>query len=257
MHEAIQTHFETSERKLDYQLEWMSISLQRIIDNNPDKSKLDCLEIMFTDIRKIQPGIPPASSTDQQLRDKAHQAVLGIPECNMALLNPPATWEGLCNVLRSSIGTETRSGKRQDQFLQYNDYKDDQYFVDRLYSGRGGNRGQAQRDIRGSYRGNGFRGNNRFRGRSSYAPVSLRTKRCYVCSREGCWSNRHTQEERDRAYDEFKKISKVTTATAYHHFLIDFEGIEGIELDSTEARRQEAEQLLLEAEQVADLYNNE
>ena len=125
MYKAIQTHFETSERKVDYQLEWMAISLQRIIDNNPNKAKLDCLEIMFTDIRKIQPGIPPALSIDQQLRDKAHQAVLGVPECNLALLNPPATWEGLCNALRSSISTEARSGKRQDQFLQYNDYTDD------------------------------------------------------------------------------------------------------------------------------------
>ena len=114
MYKAIQTHFKTSERKLDYQQEWMAISLQRIIDDNPDKTRLKCLKVMFADIRKIQPGIPPTSSTDQQLRDRAHQAVLGVPECNLALLNPPATWEGLCNTLWSLISTETRSGKRQD-----------------------------------------------------------------------------------------------------------------------------------------------
>lgn len=64
MHEAIRTHFETSERVLDYQQEWMAISLQRIIDDNPDKARLECLEVMFADIRKIQPGIPPTSSKD-------------------------------------------------------------------------------------------------------------------------------------------------------------------------------------------------
>jgi hypothetical protein len=254
MCKAIQDHFETSERILDYQQEWMAISLQRIIDNNPTKTKLDCLEIMFTDIRKIQPGIPPASSTDQQLRDRAHQAVLGVPECNMALMNPPSTWEGLCNMLRSSIGTETRSGKRQDQFLQYNDHEVDQYFVDRSYSGRGGNRGQARGDFGGGYKGSRFRGNNGFQGRSGYTPISTRKKRCYICSKEGCWSNKHTQEERDQAYDEFKKVARNATSAAYHHFLIDFEGIE---LDSKEARREETEQLLMEAEGMVDLYEDE
>src|SRR3984885_21574 len=27
-----------------------------------------------------------------------------------------------------------------------------------------------------------------------------RKKRCFCCGKEGCWSNRHTQEERDKAY---------------------------------------------------------
>ena len=209
---------------------------------------------MFADIRKIQPGIPPTSSTDQQLRDRAHQAVLGVPECNLALLNPPATWEGLCNTLRSSIGTETRSGKRQDQFLQYDDHEVDQYFVDRSYGGRGGNRGQARRDLRGGYGGGRFRGNSGFRGGSTYTPVSPRKKRCYVCSKEGCWSNKHTQDERDQAYNEFKKVLRTATTTVYYHFLIDFEGVE---LDLKEARREETEQLLLEVEGMVDLYEDE
>jgi hypothetical protein len=49
-------------------------------------------------------------------------------------------------------------------------------------------------------------------------------------------------------------VSKHTTATAYHHFLIDFEGIK---LDPTETRRQDTEQLLLEAEGMTDLYDDE
>ena len=58
MHKAIRTHFKTSERVLDYQQEWIAISLQRIIDDNPDKARLECLEVIFADIRKIQPRIP-------------------------------------------------------------------------------------------------------------------------------------------------------------------------------------------------------
>ena len=65
IYKAIQTHFKTSERRVAYQMEWMQISLQRTIKDNPDRSKLDCLEIVFADIRKIQSGIPPALSVDQ------------------------------------------------------------------------------------------------------------------------------------------------------------------------------------------------
>ena len=48
-------------------------------------------------------------------------------------------------------------------------------------------------------------------------------------------------------------MSKYTIATAYHYFLIDFKGIK---LDPTETRRQDIEQLLLEAEGITNLYNN-
>jgi len=116
MHEAIRTYFETPERLLVYQQEWMAISLQRIINNNPDKTRLECLELILTDIRKLQPGVPPAPSKDQQLRDRAYSAVLGVPECDMALQIAPPTWQGLCNALRTSIATAIRSGKSQEQF---------------------------------------------------------------------------------------------------------------------------------------------
>ena len=54
-------------------------------------------------------------------------------------------------------------------------------------------------------------------------------------------------------YNEFKKVARNTTNTAYHHFLIDFEGIER---DSKEARREETEQLLAEVEDMVDLYED-
>ena len=49
-------------------------------------------------------------------------------------------------------------------------------------------------------------------------------------------------------------MSKYITATVYYYFLIDFEGIE---LDPIEIRRQDIEQLLLEAEGMTDLYDDE
>jgi hypothetical protein len=49
-------------------------------------------------------------------------------------------------------------------------------------------------------------------------------------------------------------VSKYTIATVYYYFLIDFEGIK---LDPIETRRQDTEQLLLEAEGIINLYDDE
>jgi hypothetical protein len=244
MHEAIRTYFETPERLLVYQQEWMAISLQRIINNNPDKTRLECLELMLTDIRKLQPGVPPAPSKDQQLRDRAYSAVLGVPECDMALQIAPPTWQGLCNALRTSIATAIRSGKSQEQFTQYDDPDPDQYLVDRSYAGRGGYRGRGRGGFKESHRGGGYREGNGFYGRSTYSRVNSRSKRCYVCKKEGCWSTKHTEDEKRKAYDDFKRASQYpTTSDEYQHFLVDYEGVEP---DPDDARRIETEQLLLE-----------
>jgi hypothetical protein len=126
--------------------------------------------------------------------------------------------------------------------------------VDRLYSGRGGNHGQNYRDSRGGYKGGRFRGNSGFRGRLNYAHVSLYKKRYYIYSKKGYWLNKHTQEERDRAYNEFKRVLRNTTSAIYYYFLIDFKGLK---LDLKEVRREETEQLLAEVENIVNLYKDE
>jgi hypothetical protein len=110
--------------------------------------------------------------------------------------------------------------------------------VDRLYSGRGGNYGQNYRDSCRGYRGDRFRGNSGFRGRLNYAHISLHKKRCYIYSKKGYWSNKHTQEERDRAYNKFKRVLRNAISAVYYYFLIDFKGLK---LDLKEARREETE----------------
>ena len=103
----------------------------------------------------------------------------------MAVSNPCDDLGGLISKLKSSIipwekvnGTNTQSQT---------------YFTDRKYhrDDRRDRRDRNNRDNRGS-RSNG-RGNSRFKGK------------CYVCRKENCRSWKHTEEERNRSRDEYKR----------------------------------------------------
>lgn len=246
---AVYYHFYTSELITAYQLEWNAINLLSIIAKHLDKEKLECLELMFAEILKLQPGIAIAESKDNQMRNKAHLAVIGVSECNLSLYKPAATWQGLCNDLRSAVGTATRSGKRADQFTQYTGHDIpaiEANLTDRLFQ-RNRDSGRGARPF--------FRGNNSFRGNSSRDNSSrssqpYRTKRCYVCNKQGCWSNKHSQEERQQAYARFKTSNPDHNRAFYQHFLIACEGVE------EDARVEEEEQLCADVERMLE-HNTE
>ena len=62
-----------------------------MFNSHPDTPKLKVLEMMFDQIRKIAPGIPTATSREDQLQAKAKLVVLGVEEYKLALINPPPT----------------------------------------------------------------------------------------------------------------------------------------------------------------------
>ena len=55
-------------------------------------------------------------------------------------------------------------------------------------------------------------------------------QKCYVCGKSGCWSTKHTKEERTSAYDRFRKSSylmnssKKPTQESFQQFLLQWEG---------------------------------
>jgi hypothetical protein len=265
MVEMTRTHFETTELRLKYELEWRQLTFPRICEQNPEKNKSQCLEIMFDRMRKIQPGLPENQHDNETLRGKALIAVLGVTECNLATLKPSDTWEGLCNELRSSVATALRDGRHEqlyqqgeilDYYPEFNE-PDQQFWTDRQYGGRGGNRGRGF-GYRGSFRGDrggynrhttrgGYRGG--FRGfQGGFGDQSDRQKRCYVCSKPGCWSTKHTQEERDQSFAKIRQSQYITnveiTPEHFQHFLLEWEGIETSEGDT----QHETEQLLMDME---------
>ena len=53
-------------------------------------------------------------------------------------------------------------------------------------------------------------------------------KRCFVCEKPNCWSTRHTSEERQRAYEAFKKPRDSTDKdmSKIIQYVTEFEGLE-------------------------------
>jgi len=209
------THFETDENRQLYMSEWRETTFQRVINSNPTKSRLECLQLLFDKLQKVQRGLTESYQNDNSLRDQVISACRGISECSLALYQPANTFEGVCAQLRSAVGTAVRTQESQsqqfhtetpthhDDLIQYEQY--DQNWTDRTYGGRG----------RGNYRGRDFRGNNNFRRNNlrgnGFKGKSFRGgrpgKKCYVCDKPSCWSTKHRWRSKGMYKQELMEIT--------------------------------------------------
>ncbi|HEY2455482.1 MAG TPA: hypothetical protein VGI71_23255 [Scandinavium sp.] len=253
MTQMMKDHFHTEENRQFYLSEWRETTFPKLIGENPGKSRLEVLQILFDKLQDIQRGLSVVYQQEVSLRDQILNACRGVEECSMALFKPATTYEGVCSDLRSAIGAATRNREARNthQFLSYSDnggnnYGDSdengQYWTDRTYGGSGRWRGRNNFDHQGRYsnpRGNSRRGNLR-PSRFSPPQSQTRQKKCYVCNEPNCWSTRHTIEERRKAFDKFRQstymLGTESTVAAFQSFLTEFEGVEGLDdqLDETQ-----------------------
>ena len=80
-------------------------TLLRVIQKISDKTRLECLEILFDSLRTAQRGLSKEYQTEINLRDQVLNACRGVDECSLALFKPAVSFEGLCADLRSAIST--------------------------------------------------------------------------------------------------------------------------------------------------------
>jgi hypothetical protein len=218
MVDLMRSHFETEENRQKYLSEWRETTLMSMISKNPDKSKLECLELMLNKLRTAQRGLTIQYQNENSLRDQVLNACRGIEECNLALFKPAPTFEGLCADLRSAIGQTVRT---KEVALFFEEAKH-QYWTDRTYGGTKG-RFPSRTNIRG-------RGKETFRGRGTFRGTSARDpdQKCFVCKQTGCWSTHHSDEERKQAYDKYKDQMltdwEVLTKEDLQSFLAEYEG---------------------------------
>ena len=170
---AITNYFEGPEYKRSVLSKWNSTSLRSVINGNAGKSTEECLQILISDLHHLQHGLNHDLRTDQFFHNKLINAYQDIPACRYACYRPSDTLTGLINDLRSSITTFEKSQPEPNQT----------FLTDRRYH-------SLNRD-------------NRQRNQSRY-----RKKRCFVCNREGCWSTKHTREEREESKRRFKERFK-------------------------------------------------
>ncbi|KAF8854920.1 hypothetical protein BDZ45DRAFT_627121 [Acephala macrosclerotiorum] len=259
MTDMIKKHFETEENRQLYMSMWRETTLPRIVESNPSKTKLECLQILFDELQKVQMGLSGEYQKEYNLRDQVISACRGVEECNLALYKPATTFEGVCAELRSAVGTATRSRETQQYNLdttsknQDSDDDPEQLWTDRTYGRRGrdrGGQGRGGQRGRGGSRG-GYRERREYQGGSaSYQ------KKCYICNKSGCWSTKHPMEERRQAFDRFRqrsqhKVDHDITPAYYQSFLAQCEGVEGLE----DERQTELDQLLMNME-MEDGYDN-
>src|SRR5438045_7918783 len=161
---------------------WNTITLQGTMRKNEDKDMAECFEILVKDLQKVQRGLAEGYRMEGNLRDQLINACREVQECSFACFKPAPTFEGLCAELRASIATAALVAKSQKS--SFNNKPDDQFYTDCQYHG-----------------GSRFRQTNQ----QSYPPgKGNKGKKCFVCKKEGCWSNRHSKEERDQSFNSFK-----------------------------------------------------
>ncbi|RKF82229.1 hypothetical protein GcM1_173008, partial [Golovinomyces cichoracearum] len=121
-----------------------------------------------------QRGLSSEFRSEKCLRVKVINAYNDIEACAYACLKPSSSLEGLCSDLRSSMITFNRIRETNHPSSNQN-----------IYTGR-------------LYRG----ANHKFRPQNSKL---MSKKKCFVCNKEGCWSNKNSEEERSIAINKFKQ----------------------------------------------------
>ncbi|RKF79972.1 hypothetical protein GcM1_197003 [Golovinomyces cichoracearum] len=148
---------------------------------------------------------------DLQLKINAERAFKGFPDFEMALYDPPSTFEALASKLRSSLKVATDRG--QSLYFQQQ-----QFYTDRNFYGRDRYSQQTNRD------------------RYQKHPKNSQSwdKKCWVCYKPRCWSTNHTKKEQQHAREQYNRNQnyegRKSGSREYRLFLMSYEG----ELDDSD-----------------------
>ena len=205
--DTTRNYFEGPEYRRGILGQWNSMTLKSMIGKteNTGKSTLDCLQLLIKELRHLQHGLDPDLRTDKFLHNKLINACQELPACQYACFKPSDSLAGLINDLRSSIITFEKSNNENSQA----------FFTDRRYH-------------RQYPRSSSSRPFNRHQSPSQHITTK---KRCFVCNREGCWSSKHSQDERDESRKRFReKLNRRFDRNA-RQYIAEYEGTDN-ELDS-------------------------
>ena len=96
-------YFEGLEYRHNILTQQNAIKLQTIIDKNPKKSTIECLQILIKDLQHLQHSLDIKLQTDNFLHNKLIIAYQEVEPCKYACYKPVDTLASLINNLRSSI----------------------------------------------------------------------------------------------------------------------------------------------------------
>ena len=190
----METFFEGPEWQRLNLTRWQTININDIVSSNPSLTTTECLRKLITEMNTVQRGLDSAYHGTTHLRENIVRACRGHPALTNGLNNPSMDTSGLVNNLYTSIINYEAIHKTTAQQSYIQDYheEDELYFTDRQYH-------KDKSNFRHPYRFNGKTSS--FRERSRIPP--RQSKKCFVCSKSGCWSTNHNQRERDIARKRF------------------------------------------------------
>jgi hypothetical protein len=167
--------------------EWNATSLQSVINENPDKPIYQNFQALIDKLLKQRHGIHPEFRTNLFLTNKLVVACQGVPACRIAVSDPSEDLSTLISKLQSSIVAWEKENPYQSAT------NPSAYFTDRKYYQNTYNDRNDGRKNKSNYydRGRGINRDN--------------SRKCYICQKEDCRSWKHTDEERRRSKDEYKR----------------------------------------------------
>jgi hypothetical protein len=187
---SIREAFEGPDFKRSQLAKWNTLTYQKLRTENPTKSAPQCIDLLVSELYNIRRNLDDVFKSEKVLYARIIDACTGAKECHVAISNPPEKLPMLINNLKSSITTYIATyGDLFVGTVNMTEGVADTNLVDRRY-----NRNQF-----GNRNGRFGRSNYRFgRDRPTF-PRSNKDRKCYVCQKPGCWSTKHTQEERDES----------------------------------------------------------
>lgn len=223
---STRNYFEGPEYKRNCLMKWNEATLRSTIASNTGKPTLECLQLLIKELRHLQHSLDQPFQSDTFLHNKLVLACRELPACQYACYKPSETLPGLMNDLQSSIITYEKTHSTSDAF-----------FTDRRF-----HRNQPRPS----------------HSRDQPRPSNSRAaKRCFVCKKEGCWSTRHTQEERDESKRRFQQQLDRSRPQAGQRFrkhtqqyITEYEGTE--EEDGWGEMSELVNALILDAEDTED-----
>ena len=211
MYTKMKTKFDTEVNKAQYHTNWslMTYSTLRAEKSNIGKSNLEVLQVLLDKLQLCQRALGLGYMGEKQLIATVQRACRGVSELKFALFTPTTTFEKLSSKLRSSIMTNDNRNAANVQ-----------YFTDRRF----GRHDRGDQYNKGNNTYNCYNNNNN--GRKPWRG------KCYVCGKEGCRSNKHSDDEQQKAKELWRRNREFRGDKGkYNTFLADYEGDSDDDID--------------------------
>ncbi|RKF64554.1 hypothetical protein GcC1_131018, partial [Golovinomyces cichoracearum] len=131
MNKKIKLHFDVEVNHHQYYTDWTSMTFRTMVadPSQHGKSKAEVLTALLDRLQLCQRALGESFAGDLQLKINTERTFKGVPDFEMALYDPPSTFEALASKLRSSLKVATN----WEQSLYF---QQQQFYTDRRFYGR-------------------------------------------------------------------------------------------------------------------------